>query len=322
MKYGVGIDVSKGKSTIAILSTDGEIIKEPFEVNHSILDFNNLDNLLSNYSKDDLKIVMEDTGTYHLSIFNFLLEKNYFVKSQNPFLIKKFFDRSIRKAKTDKRDAYKLAEYACSNWKKLDKTRENDKIYERLKFLSRQYLTIISTQTDQKVNFSNLCDIIFPGYYQLLDDRNFTIGLEIFKKYYHPEIVMNKTLSQLTNDISKIAKKLGHPRIGVTFANKLYNLAQITYSPSPNDKYTQLAATSCVEPLIMTISASISIITEMNMLASNLPEYSIINSIPGCGDKLTPLMIAEIGDIRRFKNAGSIIAYARFRCTTLSIWTI
>lgn len=322
MKYGVGIDVSKGKSTIAILSTDGEIIKEPFEITHNILGFNNLDNLLSIYSKDNLKIIMEDTGTYHLPILNFLLEKNYLVKSQNPFVIKKYFDRSIRKAKTDKRDAYKLAQYACDNWENSHKTQENDKIYERLKFLSRQYLTIISTQTDQKVNFSNLCDIIFPGYYQLLDKRNFSLGLEIFKKYYHPEIVRNKTLSQLTNTISKIAKKLGHPRMGVTFANKLYNLAQTTYSPSPNDKYIQLAATSCVEPLITTINASISIITEMNMLARNLPEYSIIDSIPGCGDKLTPLLIAEIGDIRRFKNAGSIIAYARSRCTALSIWPI
>lgn len=322
MKYGVGIDVSKGKSTIAILSTDGEIVKEPFEINHNILAFNNLDKLLSSYPKDNLKIIMEDTGTYHLPFLNFLLEKNYFVKSQNPFLIKKFLDRSIRKAKTDKKDAYKLAEYVCSNWEKIDKTRENDKIYERLKFLSRQYLTIISTQTDQKVNFSNLCDIIFPGYYQLLDKRNFTLGLEVFKKYCHPEIVKNKTFSQLSIDISKIAKKLGHTRMGITFANKLYELAQITYSPSPNDKYTQLAASSCVEPLIMTINVSISIISEMNTLASSLPEYSIINSIPGCGDRLTPLIIAEIGDIRRFKNAGSIIAYARSRCSSLSIWAI
>ena len=322
MKYGIGIDVSKGKSMIAILSIEGEIIKEPFEVKHNIAEFNNLDNLLSKYSKSDLKIIMEDTGTYHLPILNFLLEKNYFVVSQNPFLIKKFFDRSIRKAKTDKKDAYKLAEYVCSNWKKLDKTRENNKIYERLKFLSRQYLTIISTQTDQKVNFSNLCDIIFPGYYQLLTDKNFVMGLEIFKKYYHPKIIMDKTLSQLTKDISRIAKKIGHPRTGITFANKLYTLAKTTYSPSPNNKYIQLAATSCVEPLIMTIKASIDIITEMDKLASNLPEYSIISSIPGCGSKLTPLIIAEIGDIRRFKNAGSIIAYARFRCTAISIWTI
>lgn len=322
MKYGVGIDVSKGKSTIAILSIDGEIIKEPFEIIHNSIDFNYLDNLLSEYSKEDLKIVMEDTGTYHLPILKFLLEKNYFVKSQNPFIIKKYFDRSIRKVKTDKKDAYKLAEYACNNWSKINKTRENDEIYERLKFLGRQYLVTISNQTNQKVNFSNVCDKVFPGYYQLLNNNNFKLGLEIFKKYYHPEMIKIKTLNQFTNDVCKMAKKLGHSRVGTTLAKKIYNLAQVTYSPSPNDKYTQLVATNCIEPLIMTINGSIAIITEMNKIAKSLPEYSIINSIPGCGEKLTSLLIAEIGDIRRFKNAGSIIAYARIRCTTLSIWSI
>ena len=48
----------------------------------------------------------------------------------------------------------------------------------------------------------------------------------------------------------------------------------------------------------------------MDKLARKLPEYEIINNMSGCGEKLTSRIIAEIGDIRRFKNAGSIIAYA------------
>ena len=43
MKYGVGIDVSKGKSTIAILSVAGEVIEEPFEINHDIEGLNLLE---------------------------------------------------------------------------------------------------------------------------------------------------------------------------------------------------------------------------------------------------------------------------------------
>lgn len=71
----------------------------------------------------------------------------------------------MRKSKTDKKDSYKLAEYACDNWHKLKQTRKNDKIYNNLKFSSRQYLSTIVVQTKQKINFSNLCDLIFPGYY-------------------------------------------------------------------------------------------------------------------------------------------------------------
>ena len=40
MKYGVGIDVSKGKSTISILSVEGEVIEEPFEINHDLSKLN------------------------------------------------------------------------------------------------------------------------------------------------------------------------------------------------------------------------------------------------------------------------------------------
>lgn len=310
MKYGVGIDVSKGKSTIAILSIEGEIIEEPFEITHDIDGLEFLEDKLKKLPKDDLKIVMEETGTYHLPILGYLLDKEYFVTAENALKIKKYLDRGLRKAKTDKKDSYKLAEYACDNWFKLNKVRENDEIYNELRFLSRQYLATIEVQIKQKINFSNLCDLLFPGYYQLLDNNNFILGLEIFKKYFHPEIVKKKKENQFIIEIDKMAKKLGHKGAGITLANKIYTLAQNTIPPRPNNQYSQLSAISCVEALIITIKTSNTIIAEMDKLASKLPEYNVISEIPGCGKKLTARVIAEIGDIRRFKNAGSIIAYA------------
>lgn len=310
MKYGVGIDVSKGKSTVAILSVEGEIIEEPFEITHDIDGLGYLEEKLKKLPKEDLKIVMEETGTYHLPVLGYLLDKEYFVAAENALKIKKYLDRGLRKAKTDKKDSYKLAEYACDNWFKLNKVRENDEIYNELRFLSRQYLATISVQVKQKVNFSNLCDLLFPGYYQLLDDNNFILGLEIFKKYFHPEIVKKKKENQFITEIDKIAKKLGHKGAGITLANKIYTLAQNTIPPRPNNQYSQLSASSCVDALIITIKTTTTIITEMDKLARELPEYEVINEIPGCGKKLTARVIAEIGDVRRFKNAGSIIAYA------------
>ena len=165
MKYGVGIDVSKGKSTVAILSIEGEVIEEPFEINHDINGLNLLEEKLKDISKEDLKIVMEETGIYHLPVLGYLLDKGYFVVAENALKIKKYLDRGLRKAKTDKKDSYKLAEYTCDNWYKLNKVRENDETYDNLRFLSRQYINNISVQVKQKNNFSNLCDLLFPGYY-------------------------------------------------------------------------------------------------------------------------------------------------------------
>ena len=111
-------------------------------------------------------------------------------------------------------------------------------------------------------------------------------------------------------EIDKLAKKLGHKGAGITLANKVYNLALKTISPRPNNKYAQLSVECCVDELILTIKSSNKIISEMDKLARELPEYNVISLIPGCGKKLTSRIIAEIGNIRRFKNAGSIIAYA------------
>ena len=310
MKYGVGIDISKGKSTVAILSIEGEVIEEPFEIKHDIEGLNLLEEKIKDIPKEDLKIVMEETGTYHLPVLGYLLDKGYFVSAENALKIKKYLDRGLRKAKTDKKDSLKIAEYACDNWYKLKKVRENDKIYNNLRFLSRQYLGYIAVQTKQKINFSNLCDLLFPGYYQLLDENNFVLGLKIFKKYHHPEIVINKKQPQFVNEIDKLAKKLGHKGAGITLANKIYLLAQKTISPCPNNEYAQLSAISCADALILTIKTTTTIISEMDKLARELPEYDVISEIPGCGKKLISRVIAEIGDVRRFKNAGSIIAYA------------
>ena len=310
MKYGVGIDVSKGKSTVAILSIAGEVIEEPFEINHDINGLNLLEEKIKDIPKEDLKIVMEETGTYHLPVLGYLLDKDYFVVAENALKIKKYLDRGLRKAKTDKKDSYKLAEYACDNWYKLNKVRENDEIYDNLRFLSRRYLDKIAIQTKEKISFSNLCDLLFPGYYQLLDENNFILGLEIFKKYYHPEIVINKKQSQFINEIDKLAKKLGHKGAGITLANKVYNLALNTISPRPNNEYAQLSVECCVDELILAIKSSNKIISKMGELARKLPEYEEISKIPGVGKKLTSRVIAEVGDVRRFKNAGSLIAYA------------
>ena len=59
MKYGVGIDISKGKSTVAILSVVGEVIEEPFEITHDFNGLSVLETKLKEISIEDLKIVME-----------------------------------------------------------------------------------------------------------------------------------------------------------------------------------------------------------------------------------------------------------------------
>ena len=310
MKYGVGIDVSKGKSTVAILSIEGEVIEMPFDINHDVEDLEKLDTKLQEFSKEDLKIVLEQTVTYHLPILTYLLDKGYCVIAENALKIKKYLDRSLRKAKTDKKDSLKLAEYACDNWYKLKANFIEEEKYKELKFLSRQYFSLNSIKVQQKVDFSDLTDMLFPGYYQLLEECNFIVGLKIFEKFSDPEIIKKKKLKTFLNDVEKIAQKIGQKRAGRNLAIKVYELAKKSVPSCPSNSSTQLILNKRVVALINLIETTNEIIAKMNEIAKSMDEYKEVRNMKGVGDRLAPLLIAEIGDIRRFKNAGSLIAYA------------
>ena len=310
MKYGVGIDVSKGKSTVAILSIEGEVIEMPFDINHDVENLEKLDKKLQKFSKEDLKIVLEQTGTYHLPILTYLLDKEYCVIAENALKIKKYLDRSLRKAKTDKKDSLKLAEYACDNWYKLKVNFIEEEKYKELRFLSRQYFSLNSMKVQQKVDFSDLTDMLFPGYYQLLEECNFVVGLKIFEKFSDPKIIRKKKLETFLNDVEKIAQKIGQQRAGRNLAIKVYELAKKSVPSCPSNSSTQLILSKRVVALINLIETTNEIIAKMNEIAKNMDEYKEVRNMKGVGDRLAPLLIAEIGDIRRFKNAGSLIAYA------------
>lgn len=110
----VGIDVSKSKSTVAILSSDGEILAKPFSIRHVESDIDNLITYLRSL-QDDVKVVMEATGHYHLPILKKLHDSDLFVCVMNPYLMKKYGDNEIRRGKTDKKDAMRMAYYALEN---------------------------------------------------------------------------------------------------------------------------------------------------------------------------------------------------------------
>ena len=62
----VGIDVSKSKSTVAIINADGTKRVTPFEVKHNLPELNALIKYLNDLN-ENIVILMEHTGHYHYS---------------------------------------------------------------------------------------------------------------------------------------------------------------------------------------------------------------------------------------------------------------
>ena len=310
MFYSVGIDVSMGKSTIAIISTDGEVISEPFEIEHTKSGFNLVLEKIKDIPKDNVKFVMESTGNYCKSLLKIIIDNGYFVTVENPLTIKKYCDINIRKVKTDKKDALKIACYGSERWHKLIRYTTSDEIYSELRFLSRQYDEQMSLKVMKKIHLSGLIEVTFPGLKKIFNgDSVYMLMLDVYKKYYHPSLVLSKSKSSFIRDVEKISKKTGH-RIGTRVAEEMYFLANECIPSSPCNESTQLAVSNCVLLLQNLEEITNNIIAKMDELARRLPEFETVSNMSGVGNKIRARLIAEIGDVRRFKNSNCLIAYA------------
>lgn len=134
----VGIDVSKGKSMIAVMRPLGEMVIPPFEVGHTDAELCELSRRLGGL-EGETRIVMEATGNYHLPVASFLYDSGFYVSVVNAMLVHGYGNNNLRRVKTDKKDAVKLANYGLDHWLTLPRYIPEDEVRLMLKTTYRQY---------------------------------------------------------------------------------------------------------------------------------------------------------------------------------------
>ena len=177
MYNAVGIDVSKGKSTIAVLQPGGTVIRKPFDVSHTSQNLNELADYLGSLEGPS-KIVMECTGRYHEPMLKVLYEAGLFVSVVNPHLIKNFGNNSLRKVKSDPADARKIARYTLDNWAELRQYSGMDNTRTQLKTLNSQFSFFMKQKVAAKANLIALLDNTYPGVNKLFDSPTREDGSE------------------------------------------------------------------------------------------------------------------------------------------------
>lgn len=305
----VGIDVSKGKSVVCILKPGGEIVKPPFEIDHTADELDSLVSLINSF-EEETRVVLEDTGHYHLPVASYLSSHNIFVCCVNALRMKKYCSQSIRRAKTDKIDAVRIASFGITYWDELVQAYASSDTYDELRFLARQYYQITSMLVKAKVNFSNLLDQVMPGISDILQNQNNNHKLtEFVSRYIHFKNIIDMGEKKFTANYCKWAKKKGY-RCNERKAAEILALAQNGIPTLPNSQSVKIAVSEAIKLIHSTEESRNTILTQMQSLCKTLPEYSIVKDMNCIGDVLAPRIIAEIGDVRRFKNKHSLIAYA------------
>ena len=308
----VGIDVSKSKSTVAILDSYGTVLATPFNMAHTQPEMTALASRLKAFN-EPVTILLEYTGHYHYPVLKKLQEEGFPVCVVNPYQMKKYGDVELHKAKTDKKDALRIATFALEKSYRLVPYSFMEQKYEDLKFLSRQYQQRISFVVKLKVQLNNLLDQTMPGITKILEfkSRNpekcaLLLFIKRFKSFDEIQrIGKTRFLSAYTTLMKKTPDRYA-PKKGLA----IYELARESITTRGEDPYIWAAQDQCVDLLSTAQNAADEIITQMQNIAETIPEYKVLRAMNGVGDRLGPVILAEIGDIRRFHSAKALNSFA------------
>lgn len=310
----VGIDVSKGKSTVCILKPYGETVCSPFEVQHMEKDLECLDDLL-NKLDGEIRVVMEATGIYHLPILTFLEEKGYFVSVINPFAMKKYAkDNSMRGAKTDRLDSAMIANYGIDKWFRLQRHESDEETYAELKLLGRRYRYYMELHVKALLELTHILDYTMPGIKKLFGSWNEASNKDklsdFVERFWHFDLITSLSLDEFVDEYLDWAEEKKYHR-SKSKAETVYDLASggipTLSSSTPS---TKMLAQEAISVLRAVDNSLYNILSRMKELAKSLPEYSTVREMGGVGEVLAPKLIAEIGDVRRLHSAKALIAWA------------
>ena len=307
-----GIDVSSRKSMVAILRPFGEVVKLPFEVSHSAEDLSALAQQLKSI-EGETRVVMEHTGRYYESIAKVLHEAGLYVSVVNPLLIKEYGANSLRRVKTDKADAMKIARYALDNWADLRDYTPMDTIRYNLKTLNRQFQLASKQRTASSNNLIALLDQSFPGIRKCFDSPVRSDGtqkwVDFAHAFWHVDCVRKQSLNAFSERYRKWCKRHGY-FFKQANAEEVYTLAKNAVVLVPKSDVTKVLIQEAANQLT-SISRSVETYrAEMERLASMLPEYPVVMQMYGVGKSFGPQLMAEIGDVRRFERKQALVAFA------------
>ncbi len=308
----VGIDVSKGKSTVTIRRPGDIVLMPPCDIPHTQSAINDLIERIRGLD-GDTKVCMEHTGRYYEPVATWLSDAGIFVSAVNPILIKDFGDDSLRSPKTDKADSKKIARYTLDRWAKLKQYGSMDKTRNQLKTMNRQFGFYMDQKTAMKNNLIALLDQTFPGSNDFFDSPARSDGsqkwVDFAYTYWHVDCVRSKSLDAFTEHYRNWCKRKGY-NFSPQKARDIYQSSSGLIAVFPKDANTKMLIRQAVAMLDTASQTVESLRLEMDNTASSLPEYPVVMAMNGVGPTLGPQLMAEIGDVARFTHRGALTAFA------------
>lgn len=311
----VGIDVASEISWARIVRPDHKPIGKPIKIDHKSIE--SLDFFVEQIKKaeeqNDLKarILMESTGVYHIPLYYYLMELGFEVLIINPLITDSNKNQGIRKVKSDKTDALRIAKTAFTY--ELKQSLIPSDTVLNIRSLIRDYHKYADLKT-QHVNklIKSLC-LVFPQYPSVFSKVTGKTSLAILEVYETPQNIVNTPRNELVTFIARVGRR------GLEAANKTYekliNAAQLALVFSHQLEASYFSVQMEIEMIRIFDSKKEMLLDRVlanmseNQDESFVQQIELIQSIPGVGFISAVSIMTEIGDFSAFDKPKQLVAY-------------
>ena len=301
--YIVGIDIGKNHHEASIVSPEGKQIGRSlrFATTHkgadSLMSF-----IFKNIGNSPCVFGMEATGHYWYPIYSFLKAKGYTIYVINPIQSDSLRKMYIRQTKNDSIDSFLIAEVI--RFGQFGTTSMADENILAMRQLCRYRDSVISSRTEIKLRIGTIMEQIFPEYEKQFSSLWVSTSMGILEKYLTPENIENAPIDELF----EIIKDKSHNKLTMKKAISIREAASDTFGI----KIAQDAFSFQLKQLIDRMNF---LDKQIEALDCQILEYyekfdCYLHTIPGIGMIAAATILAEIGDINRFKSSSALVAFA------------
>jgi transposase len=300
----ISIDIHKRTHEVVILSNVGRPLGKSFKIGNSHEELTQLFERIAkvNLDNEPLHFGMEATGHYWLAIHSHLRAAGQEVVVLNPLRTHAFRARSLRPAKNDRIDARCIADIIRTEVKSDYLLADEDLL--GLRQLTRLRVELVDMVSDQKRRLLTLLDQTFPEFEGFFREKYCKSALGLLRTYPTPADMVAAGLDALT----ELLERYSHKHYGRAKAEEILCAAQRSFGVPFGQRANGIQIRLLAEQVTY-------LETQQKALDRDISDYlkvipNCLTTISGIGDVLAAALLGEIGDIRRFRNAKALVAYA------------
>jgi transposase len=304
-KLFVGIDVAKSSSVGHGLDVTGEtLFSLAFPMNGE--GFSKLfDDIRGNCGDpSEVLVAMESTACYHINLFSFLTSKGITVVVLNPLLVSNFAKLSLRKTKTDKKDAKTIAQFVMIHRDSISQLSVSQDLQD-LRDLSRESESLCKLISINKTEIKRLLQTLFPELENICD-LSTKVALDFLEEF--PSARLARAAHSET--IANILKRKGvGTRLTYTAAELIEAAQNSVATVSPAKELILRGKVATLKHLYGQRKALTEALTKY-CEASMIEDLEIITSIKGISNNTATAFLAEIGNVHNYPASKNLIAFA------------